>query len=335
MFVLVACLAICIVVIWELKWFICTFCISILETMVDQMLDSTELTVFVTAARHLNFARTAKELHLSPAQVSKSLSALEKKIKKKLFVRTTRSVRITQDGELLLPLAKEVLQTNRDAEERFYNAQGNDDIAGNIRCTSANTLGIRALSQAVSSFTAKHPKVTFEIILTDSYMNLYEDDIDVAVRVMALHESSLISRKLADNPVVFCASPSYLKKHGRPKSVGDLRHHQVYFIPQHAGLVFRKSKSRLDSVTEQSRITVGSGDFIIELAKGGSGIIARSMWGVARELKDGSLVKLDLDDSLVSTTSIYAVYAKNHFMPRRLKLWIDHLVESFKSINHL
>lgn len=299
------------------------------------MLENDELAAFIAAARSLNFARAAKDLRVSPPQISKLLGTLEKKLQKKLFVRTTRNVRITPDGERLLPLAKKALQANRDAEEVFLDSSDNSVVTGTIRCTCANTLAIRCLSQATQSFLSLYPKVTFDIVQTDSYLNLHEDDIDIAIRIMSLHESSLMSRKLADNPVVFCASPSYLKNNKAPRRIEELHNHPVHYIPQHAGLLFRKAKMPLNMLTNRSQVTAGNGDFLIEFAKRGGGIIARSAWGVAREIREGSLILLDLNDSLVSTTSIYAVYTRNRYMPQRLKLWIEHLIEAFKEVNNV
>lgn len=288
-----------------------------------------ELQVFVTAAKELNFALTAKRLRLAPSQVSKAIASLEGKMQKRLFVRTTRRVRLSQEGETLLPVARQALDALRDAEETFREAGGDARLEGQIRISCPITLGVRKLAALAGTFQATHPGVRLDFELSDGYLDLVEERIDMAVRVMGLRDSSLIARKLGDNPVIFCASKAYLKRHGRPKTAADLGDHKVLFISQHGTLSFKGSGRRLTDVTGRSWIAANQGDFLVKLALEGAGVLARSAWAIEPELDGGALEEIRLDDELVSETAIYAVHPAGRYVPRRLRAWIDHLAAAW------
>jgi DNA-binding transcriptional LysR family regulator len=295
------------------------------------MLESAELLVFLTAARHLNFASAARELRLSPSQVSKEIARTEEKLGRLLFLRTTRRVRLTSEGEMLVPLAQRALDAMADAADLFGGPGDDTALTGTIRVTCSHALAARKIAGMAADFCAIHPNVAFDFVLSDGYLDLIDERIDLAVRIMGLSDSSLIARRLARNGVIFCASPDYLASREPPRSVADLAAHDVYFIPQHGDLRFRRARIKLAKAVQPPRIHAQSGDFLVEIARQGGGILVRSDWSVERELDKGHLVTLELDDELVSETSIYAVYPSQKTLPRRTRLWIDHMAERFAS----
>lgn len=297
------------------------------------MLDQLELRVFIAAAKHLSFLKAAKELRMSPSQVSKVVSELERKVRKKLFQRTTRVVRLSRDGEELLPAANRALEALRDTEEFFLTRRDDAHMSGTIRTTCSNTLGIRRLAPIAAKFHREHPDIYMEFILNDSYIDIVSEGIDVAIRIVKPTDSTLIARKIADNKVIFCASPQYIRAHSPIKTVKDLSRHPIFYIPQHSTLKFRKAGISLEDVAVQKGLswtTAQNGDFLVELAQqGDSGVLVRSDWGAEREIKAGTLVPLNINDELVSETAIYAVYPANKFMPKRLRTWLDFLTAEF------
>jgi len=288
------------------------------------MLDPALLRIFLKAAQHLNFAAAAKDLGISASQVSKGITTLEQQLRKKLFLRTTRLVKLSPDGELWIPSARRALDAIRDTEE-FFTEASETELSGKLRVSCSNTLGVRRLAARVAEFHCRHPKVQIECRLSDHHVDLLEEGIDAAVRIMALHDSSLVARKIADNPILFYASPDYLKRHPAVRAPADLARHPLLHLTEHASLRFARSRRELREVAGPGGLTATNGDFLVELAIAGAGILVRPAWGVERELRLGLLKPIGLKDSLESRSAIYVVFDGNRFMPKRLRAWIDFL----------
>ncbi|MGZ3804261.1 MAG: substrate binding domain-containing protein [Pseudobdellovibrionaceae bacterium] len=211
----------------------------------------------------------------------------------------------------------------QEAAELFETQTNPFEMHGSVKITAPNTLGVRFLSTPLSIFTKKFPNVNVEILLVDSYLDFVEDEIDVALRILKPTDSSLIAKKIADNPISFYASPGYLKDNKGIHKVEDLVHHKVFCIPQHWVLQFERSKRKIKEIIQKTSIQCSNGDLLVEMACQGVGVVLRSDWGVRREVEDGKLVKLELDDRLVSDTGVYLVYPKQKNSPPRVKALID------------
>jgi DNA-binding transcriptional LysR family regulator len=291
-----------------------------------------DLVAFIEVAKKLNFADAAKSLQVSPPHVSKLISHLEDKVQKKLFVRTTRQVGLTSAGRELLPAAEAAVAAIRDTENMFIETMDPNLIQGEIRMNCAHTLGIRLIAKIVARFHELYPKVQITTILSDQYEDLIEEKLDMVIRIVELKDSNLVAKKLGSNPVVLCAAPTYLNKNPAIASIADLERHALLYIPQHGPLKFKRSGMTLSSISKSSWAASTNGDFLTELGRQGAGIVVRSRWSIQRELDDGCLVEIDVDDELISTTEIYAMYAPDRYMPRRLRLWIDFLQKSFEDL---
>ena len=293
------------------------------------MLESAELLVFLTVARTLNFASAAKELRMSPSQTSKEIAKTEEKLGKALFLRNTRQVKLTNEGEMLVPLARRALDAMTDATEIFNRPDEDASLKGTIRVTCSHALAVRKIAGMAADFRKLHPQLIFDFVLADGYLDLIDERIDVAVRIMGLSDSTLVARRLASNNIVFCASPDYLRSCKPPTRVSDLKNHQVLFIPQHGHLKFQRTKTKLVKTVDPPWVHAASGDFLVEIACKGGGILVRSAWSVEREIAAGDLIALELDDELIAETAIYGVYPAQKALPRRIRRWIDHLAACF------
>ncbi len=294
------------------------------------MLEYSELRAFIAVARHLNFSKAAIEIGLSAPQLSKVVATLERKLKCKLLNRTTRSVRLTNDGASFLIAANRAFESLQEANQMFELNTSPGELSGTVRITAPNTLGTRFLSTPLRLFTEKYPKVKVQVLLSDTYMDFVDDDIDVALRIMNPKDSSLVAKKVAANPVSFYAAPSYLTKHPAQLSVRDLVRHKVFCITPHLKLKFLKSKLTLEDCINSPSIQCTNGDLLVDIAVQGHGLLVRSEWGVDKEVRLGQLVKLTLNDSLHSESGIFVVYQKHHHAPRRVKAFTETLIKSLK-----
>lgn len=294
------------------------------------MLEYSELKVFASVAKHLNFSKAARDIGLSAPQITKVVASLETKIKCKLLNRTTRNVRLTSEGQTFLIAAAKALNSMNEASQLFEMQTRPQEMQGTIRVTAPNTLGTRFLAYPLSLFSKKYPKVQVEILLADQYMDFVEDEIDVALRIMKPMDSSLIAKKIADNPVSFYASPGYLKNNDVPKTVADLLDHPVFCIPQHTGLTFQKAQITVKEAIHKNSIQCSNGDLLAEIACQDNGILIRSEWGVEREMKTGELVKIHLDDRLISETGVYVVYPKHKYTSPKVRGFIETMVKAVR-----
>jgi LysR family transcriptional regulator, transcriptional activator for dmlA len=293
------------------------------------MLEHNELQVFASVAKHLSFAHAARDLGHSAPNVSKIVSQLEERLQKTLFLRTTRSVKLSEEGNLFLPVALRALDSLQEANDLFQKTRS-QKLSGKIRITAPQTLASRLLSRKIAQFHRLHPDVDFEVLLSDSYLDLVTESIDVAFRVMRLHDSSIKAVKVAENPVIFCANPLYLKTAPKLKAPEDLKKHSVLAIASHLELKFEKNGKRLSQFARKPWLQASNGDLAVDQARWGCGILVRSRWGVQAELDRGELVEVKLNDRLFTDSAIYLAYADQRFMPHRTRVFIDFMKSAFQ-----
>lgn len=180
--------------------------------------------IFLAAAEAKSFSEAAKHAGLTPAGVSRAISRLEERLGVSLFTRTTRSVRLTEEGQLFYERCAEATSGLREAEEALRGRQ--TEVLGNLRLSVPSTYAHFRLSKELPKFLEQHPKLNLAVSISNRNVNLIEDGFDAAIRLGDLPDSRLISRKLEDVPLGFYAAPSYLAKFGTPKSIEDLRNHE-------------------------------------------------------------------------------------------------------------
>ena len=181
--------------------------------------------VFVTVAILRSFSEAARRLQLSPSVVTRSVAQLEDELGLTLLLRTTRSLRLTERGELYLESCQQILQDVDSAERRV---RGEDAAPrGMLKIAAPTMFGRLHVLPIVNRLLRDHGDVTVELALSDRNVHLVEEGIDVAVRIGELADSSLIAVKLGVVSRVVVASPAYLKKRGIPKSPAELTEHDI------------------------------------------------------------------------------------------------------------
>lgn len=176
---------------------------------------------FVAVADASSFSHAADRLDLSRARVSQQVAALERELGARLLNRTTRRVSLTADGALYLERARRVLAELAAADETV--SRGRERPAGRLRVDVPTAFGRYLLAPALPAFLARHPELAVEVQLNDRVADLVADRIDLALRVGAVSQAGLVSRRVIGMRVVTCAAPAYLARAGVPQSVADLR----------------------------------------------------------------------------------------------------------------
>jgi DNA-binding transcriptional LysR family regulator len=185
------------------------------------MVDPADMLLFAAVMREQSFTAAAKSLGITKQSVSERLSKLEGQLGVRLLERTTRSLRATDAGASYYEKAALIAAQIEEANREVQHAQL--EPTGLLRISAPVLYGRRLLAPIVAAFIEQHPKLRVEVLLTDRRVNLIEEGIDVAIRIGPLDDSTLAARKLAEGYVYFVASPTYLKKYGRPKTAAELQ----------------------------------------------------------------------------------------------------------------
>jgi DNA-binding transcriptional LysR family regulator len=287
------------------------------------------LSLFVRIVERGGLAAAGRDVGLSPAVVTERLAGLEAHYGARLLNRTTRAISLTDEGRLLLVGARQLVSDASDLEARLR--LGIERISGPIRLSAPIDLGRQRLVPALDAFMAEHPDVTLELVLSDGYVDLAAQGIDLALRLGDLKDSTMHAVRLGVNRRVVCASPGYLAEHGAPQRPADLLQHNCLLMRFGAGVdrewAFVEGGRRSVQRVSGKR-TANDGSLVRHWCLQGHGIALKSEWDVRDDLRAGRLVPL-LEAFEPAPSTMQLLYPGGAAMPRRLRVLIDTLVEAF------
>lgn len=290
--------------------------------------DLLDIAVFARAAALGNLSAAARDLALSTSTASARLQRLEDQLGTRLLHRTTRRLSLTGDGERFLEHAEQLLATSEQAMQSV--GRGAEAPRGPLRVTAPASFGRQHVSPAIPAFLATYPDITLDLRLTDRVVSLIDSGIDVALRMGALPDSTLVARPLAPSHRVICASPDYLSRHGTPRHPEDLRAHNCLVLGD-------QSTWRFDTPLGETAIAVhgnlraDNGEVIRDAVLAGMGIALKSTWDVAPHLRRGNLVTVLDEYPVVPAVSIWAVYPSRHLVPAKTRAFVDFFANRFGS----
>jgi len=275
-----------------------------------------------------SFARAAEMLDTSTAAVSRQVGALEAHLGARMLNRTTRRLSLTDAGAGFCGRSRAILDDIAEAEA----VAGRQSLqpVGLLRITAPLSFGVTQLPRLLLGFRARHPQLRLDIDLTDRTVDLVDEGVDVGLRIARELSSGLVARRIAPVSLVVCASPSYLKRHGVPRTPADLAQHETMsFSYLRAGddWPFTDAAGEVTHVRVRSSVHATNGDLLRELAVAGCGVILQPSFIVGAELARGTLVPL-LTDYRTTEMSLFAVYLSRRQLSSKVRLFIDHLVEA-------
>nr|WP_318297010.1 LysR family transcriptional regulator [Pseudomonas cichorii] len=253
-----------------------------------------DLQIFVTTATAGSLSAAARLLSISPALASSAVHRLESSLGVRLFIRSTRRLRLSDDGERYLPHAKQALEALEKGEHLLI--QDRQEIAGTIRLSMPSDLGRNVLLPWLDEFKEMHSKVQLQLRISDQVADLYSEHLDASIRYGQLADSSLVSLSLAPlNRRTVCASPAYLKRHGIPKSPEELASHNClrYVMGEqtHERWSFNISEGVQTVQVSGDRVS-DDADIVRRWAVAGFGIIYKSRIDVVNDVRNGRLVEV-------------------------------------------
>lgn len=291
------------------------------------LIDSLEL--FVRIIERNGLAAAGRELGLSPAMVTERLAALESHYGARLLNRTTRALSLTDEGRLLLDSARQLVNDANEIEARIK--LGVSQLSGLIRISAPSDLGRNVIADAINLFIEQHPALDVELILSDGYVDLTGQGIDLAVRFGDLKDSSLNAVRLGPNRRIVCAAPSYLQRFGRPQIPSDLAQHNCLLMRFGSGIdrewLFTEDGQRRTITVTGNRVA-NDGYLVRQWCLKGFGIALKSYWDVKDDLANGKLEAL-LTEYTNNSNNLQVVYQGGKSVPRRVRALIDALVTTF------
>jgi DNA-binding transcriptional LysR family regulator len=287
------------------------------------------LALFVRIVERGGLAAAGRDMGLSPAIVTERLAALEAHYGARLLNRTTRSISLTDEGRLLQDGARKLVSDAADMEARIK--LGVDRLSGPIRISAPNDLGRHRIAQIIDVFMITHPQISVELLLSDGYVDLAGQGIDLAVRLGNLSDSSLNAVRLGANRRIVCAAPAYLKRHGIPLAPRDLLTHNCLLMRFGLGLdrewAFTEAGKTSTVIVNGNRIANDRG-LVRQWCLQGHGVALKSYWDVKEDLRAGRLQAL-LSPFANPASAIHVLYQGGSSVSKRVRALIDTLVHGF------
>jgi DNA-binding transcriptional LysR family regulator len=248
-----------------------------------------DLTLFVRAAALGSFSQAAREVDLLPGQVSAAIKRLEAELGVRLFARSTRSLRLTAEGEQYLPYALGALDTLREGGERLQPCE--TALQGTLQIAAPSDIGRNVILPWLAGFRQQHPGLVLRLSLSDQVTDVFRDPVDVALRYGRFGDASFVALPLApDNRRVLVASPDYLDRHGRPQTVEDLAAHACLVYVLHGRPYDKWKFGNGDSaVAVSGPVLFDDGDAVHRWTLAGQGIAYKSWLDVASDVGAGRL----------------------------------------------
>jgi LysR family transcriptional regulator for bpeEF and oprC len=292
--------------------------------MTQSMLSLQPLLAFAETAKRGNFAAASRDLGCTPSTLAKAVARLEKQLGVRLFHRTTRQVTLTDDGQRLFGRSQRVLAELEQLREEASGARA--EPVGTLRIDMPVSFGRVVMLPLLAQLVQRYPSLSLDARLSDVYVDMVKEGIDVAIRTGMLRDSTLVARTFGSQTLLLCAAPSYLALAGTPTTLTELR--------KHTGVLFRvpsdgrdrpwqfRVNGRTVSLAPPSRVRVDDGDGMVAAVVLGLGISQQPHYMVAEQLVRGDLVEI-VPQLRPAPMPIAAVMPSGRLIPSRVRALLE------------
>lgn len=289
-----------------------------------------DMLLFTRVVEQGSFTAVANAMDASRSLVSKRIKQLESRLGTRLLQRTTRKLSLTEAGEAYYGYCRRVADTIEEAENRLGEIAGAP--RGLLRITMPMTYGVRHVAPLVPDFMRAYPEVAVDIRVDDSFVDLVESGIDLAIRIGTLQDSTQVARRLGQTRLLVCGSPEYLDRHGRPERPEDLL--------QHKCMLYRQPGQRAQSWTFQvegesvsipvtSRVYCNNGLPLQEVARAGLGLVQLPEFMLEQDLRQGRL-EIVLESFASEPIGIFVVYSSATGLPPKARVFVSFLEQRLR-----
>lgn len=285
---------------------------------------------FLCVAKNGSFTQAAKQLGISKAAVSHTIRLLEESLQVPLFIRSTRSIKLTEEGEMLFEQCNRIkieLDIARDLVSGF-----NDSPAGLLRVSCNPYFAETRLLKIIEKYIEEFPNVNIDILTEERMPDIEREQIDIVFGVNWPAPPDVVAKMIGETRYVLCASPEYLKKYGVPADIKELENHN--YIP-HLGRtsenIIANLKNRV-KLTLDPRLKLNNAHFMKQCALSNLGIIQLHDYMIENELKNSSLVEI-LSEYLKPKIPLYVYYQKHRFVQPKIRKFITLITEYMSGQN--
>lgn len=262
--------------------------------------------------------------------MSRRLAAMEARLGVRLFERSSRRFALTQEGALWHQRAQQILAAIDEAEAEV-SATG-ATVRGQLRVGAPLQIGRRLIAPVVGRIAELHPELGLQFILSNAELDVVDDGLDIAIRIGLPADPSIVAVKLIESRRVVCASPTYAARHGLPQHPDDLRKHRCLRLLRGRRALDRWSFAEgglIRTVDVGGTLATTSGEQLQDWILEGRGIGLKAMWNVEQDLASGRLIEC-LSEYACDRVTLYATFQRQGVMPRRMRLFLDHLVAAIR-----
>jgi DNA-binding transcriptional LysR family regulator len=299
------------------------------------MADSLQpMRIFVSVVQNGSLSSAGRQLGLSPASVSRHISALEASLGCRLVNRTSRKLTLTEAGELYFAKVEQILHQIAEANDSV--AQLQSMPRGTLRVHSRMLVGHLYVVPALPTFLAQNPEVKIDLLLSNRVADLVEQNIDIDIRIGKLLDSSLVAKKLAVSERILCAAPGYLRQRPAIRKPSDLAAHNCLTYRINLGRTVWRFLNRSDVLEEipvAGNLQSDNGQALLAATRAGVGVALMPDWAVRDDLASGKLRRL-LANYRIShiefDNGVYAVYQQSRNLPAKVRVFLDFLEATFK-----
>ncbi len=291
-------------------------------------MDIQDLRIFARVAAVQNLSAVGAELGLTPGTISKRLQALEDELSVRLFDRTTRYIRITEEGSSFFSHVERILEELEQAR-----ASVSDKLQspkGRVKMSAPIMLGRLFIAPAVKQFLASYPDIDVQIDLSDRVINLQEEGYDVAIRTGVLSDSSLISKRLLVDHYIVVGSPAYFAAHGRPVAPSELSNHRCLVLGDALTWPLQENGG-LESIRVAGRFRSNDSELLRQAALDGEGLIRVMASCAAADLASGRLERVLVPYEVTANSAIWAVYSNSKYLLPKLRVLLDFMTDWFRN----
>ncbi len=286
------------------------------------MSDLTDMEIFARVVGTGGMSAAGREMGLSPAVVSKRIRRLEERLGARLLQRTTRQITLTEEGQGYYERVLGILASIEEAEG--FVTRRNESPRGTLKVTAPTSFARMHIAPHLGQFLQEFPDLRVSLMLSDKFVDIVGEGFDLAVRIAALENSSLIARRLAPNHRIICAAPSYLERMGEPTTLADLAEHDCLFAT-HQDIWQLEGPDGPVAVRVTGALQTNSSEVVREAVVAGLGIALRSTWDIGDALKSGALKVILPRYRESKRVGLYAVYPSRRFLPAKVRVFIDFL----------
>jgi DNA-binding transcriptional LysR family regulator len=298
------------------------------------MIDLNETLIFTKVIENKSFTAAARALDLPKSTISRKINQLEERLGVRLLHRTTRSLKLTDEGSTYYEKCHQIVREIEEAEQTVTQYQ--QEPKGKLRITAPVEFGTSFISQVLPGFMRMNPQVTFDIDLTGRLVDVVNEGFDIAIRAGKLSDSTLVARKLFTLRRQLYASPDYLSEFGTPLNPQELGQHRCIGLQTSLGSSvwqLHRNGQQVDA-TINSGIKVNSLSFHRDMAVAGMGIANLPAFLCAEEVKQGRL-QIILEDWQLDDSDIYALYPTRKHLSSKVRAFLDYLIEELRNLPQL